>query len=499
MAPRDLRVVSGGLDAARTAPAVANHDEPTEDAVIGVVLGLGEEALAQVADFLRPEHFFSERCRQTYEAALYLHTAKNPIDLVSVANRLRETDRLKQVRGGVAWLTQVASTVPVEAALPGHLRAHGTKVRDLAVRRDLGRFGATIRAAVDSSPTEIAQIILGAQVELDELAQRLGGAETGDRADVVFPAMVKSLERVATTQGHGARPTGFAELDALTRGLHAELVILGARPGMGKTSFATAIAENVAAAGEGVYIASLETLRDTLSLRMACAHGGLPLERARVGELSEAEWTTLRASSATLAQLPIRIDETASLTVAELFTRVRRVQVELARKGRKLGLVVVDYLQLLRPPRGGMRREEVVSESARGLRAMAQELGISVLGLSQLSRAVESRPDKRPQLADLRESGELEQAARTVLLLFRADYYQRKTKGYQATGLVEVDVAKQNNGPQGRAWLRFDAPSTRFSTRPPEPERAHADGCRCPACHTEPVDDRSLFPPGYQP
>ena len=161
--------------------------------------------------------------------------------------------------------------------------------------------------------------------------------------------------------------------------------------------------------------------------------------------------------------------------------------------------MIVDYIQLLRAPRAGMKREEIVSESARGLRAMAQELGVTVLALSQLSRAVENRPDKHPQLSDLRESGELEQAARTVLLLHRDDYYQRKRKDYRPTGLVEVDIAKQNNGPQGRAWLHFDAPSTAFTSRTPEAEPAHMAACRCSSCRTAREDDarHAATAPGF--
>ena len=495
MGREHLQVVEGEVGGGRESKT---YDQAAEDAVIGVVLGLGLEGLDQVADFLRPEHFYSESRRRIFEAALHLRELGQPVDLVSVQSRLREVDRIAQI-GGASELTRLAAEVPVEAALPGHLRAHGTKVRDLACRRDLGSTAKLIATWVETSATDVVDLVRKAQADLDVLAARLGGAETSDRADAVFPSMVKGLERVATTQGHGARPTGFPELDLITRGLHAELVLLGARPGMGKTSFATGIAERVATAGEGVYIASLETVRDVLSLRMACAHGGLPVERARVGELSEPEWARMRASAAALAKLPIWIDETSSLTVAELFARCRRVQLELARKKQKLGLVIVDYIQLLRAPRAGMKREEIVSESARGLRAMAQELGVTVLALSQLSRAVENRPDKHPQLSDLRESGELEQAARTVLLLHRDDYYQRKRKDYRPTGLVEVDIAKQNNGPQGRAWLHFDAPSTAFTSRTPEAEPAHMAACRCSSCRTAREDDarHAATAPGF--
>jgi replicative DNA helicase len=224
---------------------------------------------------------------------------------------------------------------------------------------------------------------------------------------------------------------------------------------------------NRAKAGEGAYIASLETQDGELMIRMLCAEARVSVHRARSGGMVASDLERMRDAKLALGQLPLWVDDMSAVTVSELWAKCRRRALRLRRDGKRMGIVVVDYIQLLRAPRGGMKREEVIAENARMLKAMAQELDCPVLALSQLNRECEKRPDKRPQLSDLRESGELEQCARTVLLLFRQDYYKTKEDPkYLPTQECEVHVAKQNNGPTGAVKLRFLNESVAFENLP---------------------------------
>jgi replicative DNA helicase len=233
---------------------------------------------------------------------------------------------------------------------------------------------------------------------------------------------------------------------------------------MGKTALATCMAVNLARGGHGVYVASLETSEGEVTLRMACSEAGIHLLDAIKRELSHAEWSRLTNAYRDLATLPIHIDDTPALRLVDLWSKCRRVQLAFAREGHPLACVVVDYVQLMADARPGMKREEAVAKNARGLANLARELGVTVLGLVQLNRAVETRADKRPQLSDLRESGEFEQAARTVLLVYRDDYYP---KGSAPTKRAEIRIAKQNNGPSGdTVLLGFEGAHLRFSNLP---------------------------------
>ena len=490
MADREhLRVVDGGRHDGPDAYEVRTYDESAEQAALAYLM-IEPAALVEIA-FLRPEHFRSEAHRRIYEAMRALEARREALDVVSIASELKATNRLAQV-GGMAYLTELLNTVPCLGL--SHLLTHARRVRDLAVRRALWTQAIALRARVEADSADEATIIRDVGAQLERLVDELGASEQGSRVDAVAERMLAEVTAAAAQSASGARPSGFPSLDATIAGLHDELLIVGARPGMGKTAIACAVACNVAAAGAGVHVASLETLQETLMLRMTCARAGLEVHRARVGALSPGEWTRFTTAARELAALPMWIDDTPAPTVLELWGKCRRAQLKLSSEGRKLALVVVDYVQLLRAPRGGMKREEIVAENVRALKAMAHELGVTVLGLAQLNRDVDKRSDKRPQLSDLRESGELEQCARTVLLLYRADYYASKKRDYKPTGIVEVNVAKQNNGPTGAVRLTFDERSTRFSDAGDARPAGHTDGCRCAACDP----DDALLPPEHQ-
>ena len=422
-----LAVVEGGRRA--TAPGFERtFDVESEGAVLSSLLW-DPRMLDDVRGILGPERFYSESHRLMYDAILELADAGEAVNVTSVQSRLRGAGTLAKA-GGSAYLTEIVGCAPVLHVR--HLLTHARAVRELWVRRKLEQLATITGATCRESDLGMGVVLERMRARVDELAQVLA--------------------------------TGFHQLDRITAGLHEELLVVGARPGMGKTSFATAVAVHVARRGEGVFVASLETNDVQLMTRILCAEARIEVAKARVGALTPIDWSRATDAASRLHDLPIWINETSGLTVAELTGHCRRASLELSRQGKTLGLVVVDYVQLLRAPRFGMKREEVVGENARALKALAQELGVTVLALAQLNRDVDKRTDRHPQLSDLRESGELEQCARTVLMLYREDYYAARRPGYRPTGLVEVQVAKQNNGPTGSTMLRFDAPCTRFES-----------------------------------
>ena len=456
---QSLQVLEGG----KATPPLAKRrtiDIDAEAAVVSNIM-LDPSALIEVREWLLAEHFSSEAHRRIYEAVCDLSDAGAVIEIVAVASRLREGNRLAQV-GGMAYLTEVLNAAP--AVSPRHLRAHAQTVRDLAVLRQFAVFADRSASEVENGHTGVEVLLGEARAKLDELSRTVSRSEDSIRVDAVRERVVRELTNAAANAGAGARPTGFDRLDRLIAGLSEELTILGARPGMGKTALATGVAVNVARRGGGVYFASLETSEVPLFTRIVCAEAHVNVQRARLGSLNQTQWQHFLAAAKALEALPLWLDTTGSMSARDLWARCRRQQLELAREGRKLELVVVDYVQLLLAPRSKMPRHEAIAENVRTLKSMAQELKCTVLGLAQLNREVERRDDKRPQLADLRESGELEQCARTVMFLYRADYYARHDQ--PKTGTVEVIVAKQNNGPTGMVRLGFAEDSTGFFNLP---------------------------------
>lgn len=461
-----FKVIDGGLaqerrpDRASGTEANRCLDLRAEEAVLSNVM-LDASLLDEVRVFLRAEQFASEAMRRTFEAVCGLRDASQPIDIVTVGTWLKDQGRIEQV-GGMATLTEVLAAAPALGS--AQVNAYARSVRDRWVRRELKRESMLATSRCDHDGVAIEHILAETRDRIDTLGGMLVDSERSSEVKPVLRRTIEQIERAAKTQGHGSRPTGYDRLDRVTAGLHSELVLLGARPGMGKTSLATSIAIHRAKAGEGVYVASLETNESELMSRILCCEGGIELQAMRTGLMNQTQWGKLSRAAETLAALPLWLDDQSSMTVSELWSKCRRVAMHLARDGRKMGLVVIDYVQLLRPARAAMKREEAIAENARMLKSMAQELDCPVLALAQLNRECEKRPDRRPQLADLRESGELEQCARTVLLLFREDYYRKPADRQQNDQVGEVHVAKQNNGPAGcMVRLHFDEQHVRFS------------------------------------
>ncbi|HMI84243.1 MAG TPA: replicative DNA helicase [Polyangiaceae bacterium] len=457
------------------------HDLDAEAAVLAAIL-LERDALDKVLELLRAEHFYSEANRRIYEVAVELSSQGTPIDVVSVAGMLRDRERLAQV-GGSAYLAQLVDAVPSVA----HIETYARMVREKWRVRQLIATCQRVAAEGYGDVGEVQQFIDGAEQAVYEIA-RTPEASSVQRIEPIIRSVFEQITELAR---RGERitgvPTGFERLDGKTAGLHdGELTIVAARPGMGKTSFVLNVAVNVASPktvsggggdggsadareepGMGVVVFSLEMPREQLASRMVCSEGRVDVGKMRQGFLQDRDWNSLTQAASFLYRLPIWIDDTPSLGVLELRAKVRRLQAEYNRTapeggvGQRIGLVIVDYLQLMSGHQYTSSREQEISEISRGLKRLSKELRVPVIALSQLNRAVETRgsKDKRPQLSDLRESGAIEQDADNIIFIFRDDYYEAES---EQRGIAELIIAKQRNGPTGKVKVRFEAAYTRF-------------------------------------
>ncbi|HTN85558.1 MAG TPA: replicative DNA helicase [Sorangium sp.] len=467
---------------------VPPHDLDAEAAVLSAIM-LHRDALDRVLEILKAEHFYSEANSRIYEGAQELATAGTPIDIVSVASWLRDRERLAQV-GGAAYLAQLADATPAVA----HVAAHARVVYEKWRVRQLIATCQRVAAEGYGDVGVVQEFIDGAEQAVYQLARTPQGTSTQPIAQVLKAA----FEQITAAAERGDRitgiSTGYEKLDAKTAGLHdGDLSIIAARPGMGKTSFVLNLAVNVASprtvsspgpdqAGHGIErhepgfgaaIFSLEMPREQLATRMVCCEGRVDLGRLRQGFLQPDDWRRLTEAASFLSTLPIWVDDTPAITLLELRAKVRRIQAEYDRppsdghSGRRVGLVVIDYLQLMKGRDGVSSREQEISEISRGLKQLAKELKVAVIALSQLNRAVETRTtkDKRPQLSDLRESGAIEQDADNIMFIYRDEYYNPETTNHK--GIAEIIVAKQRNGPTGKVLTRFTASCTRFDNLAP--------------------------------
>lgn len=477
-------------------PSVAGrpppHDLDAEAATLSACF-LSRDALDQVLEFLKPEHFYSEANARIFQAMQQLAIAMTPIDMVSVSSWLRDREWLQKM-GGTAYLAQLADATPAV----GHVGAHAKVMYEKWRLRQLISTCQRIAAEGYNDVGEIPVFINDAAAALDSIAQ---GSEKKGQLKGMGPALKSAFEQITAAAERGDRitgiPTGYDRLDGKTAGLHdGDLTIVAARPGMGKTAFVLNIATNVASPrtvsalgpegqrveryepGHGVCVFSLEMPEDQLALRSACSEGRVDLGRVRQGLLQTEDWNKLTEASAYLSSLPLWIDDTPALGLLELRSKIRRKQAEYNREAtdtqpaRRVGLIMIDYLQLMSGE--GDSREQEIAYLSRGLKTLAKELKVPVIALSQLNRAVETRgKDKRPQLSDLRESGAIEQDADTIIFITRPEYYDPNT---DLKGIAELDIAKQRNGPTGRIKLRFSASCTRFDNLEPGSYPEETDG-----------------------
>lgn len=424
-----------------------------EMSLLGAVL-IDDEVLANVSDKLKAGDFYDKRHATIYDAMFRLYEHHKPIDLLTLSDELSKRDELELV-GGSAYLTELTNYVPTAA----HAEAYADMVSQKAVRRRLIKASTDIAELGFDEDKNIQELLETAESELFSVS------DAGIKQDLVSleHILTESFDRIEELHRDRDKlrgvKTGYRDLDNLTAGLQkSDLLILAARPAMGKSTFALNIAYNIAnREKQSVLVFSLEMSKEQLVDRMLAEAAGVDAWNIRTGNLSDDDFEKLSNAMGEMAEAPIFIDDTPGLTVLEMRTKARREA-----HNHPLGLIIVDYLQLMSGSRGGggdFNRVQEVSEISRGLKLIARELNVPVVALSQLSRSVESRSPQIPQLADLRESGSIEQDADLVMFLYREDYYNPETDRQHITDLI---IAKHRNGPTGRIELYFHPERLRF-------------------------------------
>ena len=421
-----------------------------EEAILGAVL-TNPICLNKIADLITPESFYKPANRMIYEAVLDLFGKNQAIDIVTVSERLSETDKLEQV-GGRAYVNDLALNVVTTA----NIEYYAKIVQEKAIKRNLINAGSEIvEMAYENNSMETT--LDNAEKLIFNIAQQKATTDLVPIEELVL----KSYEQIEFRYNHRDEligvPTGFYDIDMMTSGLQkSDLIILAARPSMGKTAFALNIAQNVALrANKAVAIFSLEMPKEQLVQRMLCSEAEVDTQRLKTGLMQAKDWEKLTTTMNVFAEAPIYIDDCAGATVMDIRAKCRRLMMET----KELGLIVIDYLQLM----SGSEKEDrfqQISSISRGLKTLARELGVPVIALSQLSRAVEQRNDKKPMLSDLRESGAIEQDADIVMFIYRDEYYKKEES--ENRGKAEVIIAKHRNGPVGNVELLFQANITKF-------------------------------------
>jgi len=440
---------------------VPPNDLSAERSVLGGIM-LENGALDSVVDALSPEAFYSEAHGAIYEAMLELSRTGQPIDTVTLRDHLATARKLQSV-GGDEYLLSLTNTIPTVA----NIKAHAAIVREKSVVRNMIAAAHEIAASGYSDYGELETFLDHAEGLIFQVAkQRLSKPY-----EHIYEVVKRTYERITAAAERGERITGlasgFSKLDHMTAGMHpGDLIIVAGRPGMGKTAFAMNVAKNACVSRTPrvpVAVFSLEMPSEQLVQRMLCSEAKVDASNLRSGRIARDDWPRLAQTTGVLADLPIWIDDSPALSVMELRSKARRLRAESG-----LGLVVVDYLQLMRAGIRTDSRQEEISEISRQLKVLAKELSIPVIALSQLNRGVESRAakDKRPQLSDLRESGAIEQDADTILFIYREEMYNRDDPALE--GVAEVIVGKQRQGPTGTVRCQFSREYTRFDDAPDE-------------------------------
>lgn len=420
-----------------------------EQAVLGSML-LDKEAIYCVMEILKSSDFYLEAHRLIYEAIVDLNNQGKAVDLVTLTDELRSRGLLEKV-GGVSNLAMLSSVVPTAA----NAEYYAKIVAEKAILRSLIRTSTRIAQMAYEEEKDIQELLDEAERMILEVAQRHHREGFTPIKELLINA-IEQLENLVKNKGEATGVPTFRDLDKLLSGFQkSDLIICAARPGMGKTSFCLNIAQKAAIKYRiPVAIFSLEMSKEQLVQRMLSAEAMVDQHKLRTGYLAEEDWKRLAVAAGSLAEAPIFIDDTPGVSVLEVRGKARRLMAEVG-----LGLVIIDYLQLMRSSRKTENRQQEISEISRSLKALARELDIPVLALSQLSRAAEQTHDRRPSLSHLRESGSLEQDADCVLFIHRPEYYDPET---DKKGIAEVIVAKHRNGPTGTVELGFLAEFTKF-------------------------------------
>jgi len=424
-----------------------------EQAVLGAMM-IDKEAISKATEILRENDFYRQDHRAVYQVIVDLFSKNQAVDMVTVTEALKREGKLEDV-GGIQFITYLANAVPTAANISYHAKI----VEEKSLLRQLISVSTQIAGAGYEGTEDVNALLDNAERMILGVSERKISRDFAPIKEVVMSAVDRIDELYNKKGGITGIATGFIDFDHLTSGLQpSDLILIAARPSMGKTALVLNMAQNVAIREKkSVAFFSLEMSKEQLVQRMLCAEASIDSSRLRIGELEDNDWEKLIWAADSLSRADIFIDDTPGITVMEMRAKARRLKVE-----HNLQLIVIDYLQLMQGSgkKSGENRQQELSDISRSLKALARELNVPVIALSQLSRSVESRQVKRPMLSDLRESGALEQDADLVAFLYREDYYDKETENKNITELI---IAKHRNGPVDTVKLFFHKQYTRFA------------------------------------
>lgn len=438
---------------------VPPHSIEAEQSVLGGLM-LDNRAWEQIADRMSEEDFYRKEHRLIFRSIASLEAADKPFDVVTLSEELEKTHELNDA-GGLVYLGRLAKETPSAA----NIRAYADIVRERSVLRQLIEIGTDIAgSAYNPEGRESKELLDEAERKVYQIAEQ--GTRTGNGFVGIKKLLTKTVEQIDylfEQEGHiTGVPTGFSEFDDMTTGLQkGDLVIVAGRPSMGKTTFAMNMAENAAIASKvPVAVFSMEMPAESLAMRMISSLGRIDQHHLRTGQLTDDDWPRITSAVSILSEAKVFVDDTPALSPTELRARARRLKRE-----HGLGMIVIDYLQLMQIAGGGENRATEISEISRSLKALAKELEVPVIALSQLNRSLEQRPNKRPVMSDLRESGAIEQDADLIVFIYRDEVYNDESPD---KGTAEIIIGKQRNGPIGTTRLTFLGKYTKFENYIPE-------------------------------
>jgi len=425
-----------------------------EQAVLGTIL-LQDQSLVKIIEILEASDFYRDAHKSIFQAMLTLFENREPHDLITVSNLLNDQNKLELI-GGPAYLASLTEIIPFSGALVQHAQI----IRQKSILRKLIKTTSDVASRCYQEQDDIDSLVDEAEQTIFEIAQSKKGQGFMPMSSIV-PRAFERIEKLFERKEHiTGVASGFAGLDHMTAGFQpSDLIILAGRPSMGKTALVMNMVQNAAIVDKlPVAVFSLEMSMDQLAIRMLCSIGKVDSQHVRTGRIKQRDWPNLTRATGILSDAKIFIDDSAGLSVLEMRAKARRLKSE-----HNLGMVVIDYLQLMRGRSNSENRTQEISEISRSLKAMAKELEVPVIALSQLNRSLESRPDKRPKLSDLRESGAIEQDADVILFIYRDEVYNPSEENPNRR-IAEVIIGKQRNGPIGTVKLTFLAEYTSFET-----------------------------------
>ncbi len=429
------------------------HNLEAEAAVLGSIL-INPESMNKIVEILEPDYFYSPQNKLIYEAVFTLYNQNKPTDVLSLAEYFRSRNKLDDI-GGIEYLSELG----LDNVLSSNVEYYAQIIKENALKRKLVNAGSIIIEEVFKNPeAEVALEV--AEKTIFDIAQQKSSQDVKLITNLLMETVEQLEFRFNNKGSYTGVPSGYYDLDAMLAGFQkSDLIILAARPSMGKTAFALNIAQNIGIEQHvPVLIFSLEMSAGQLTQRILCSEAEIDAQRARTGELNEQEWEKIADVMNKLHEAPILIDDSSGVTLSDIRAKARRIKT----KYPDLGLIIIDYLQLIED-KTIMDRNQAISGISRGLKSLARELNVPIISLSQLSRKVEDRTDKRPMLSDLRESGAIEQDADVVMFVHREEYYDKENP--ELKNKASIIIAKQRNGPVGSVDLLFFGSTTKFKNK----------------------------------